>query len=131
MNIQIPHSPAQSLRLNWTQCYGDVWCKLNFVNLDHEHFDNEPRGVYIIWHGGPNPKVVYIGQGNIKERIAEHRNNPEIQQYESEYLDLYVTWAVVQGHDRDGVEAYLADVWKPIVGTRHPQASPIEVNSPW
>lgn len=129
MSMQIPHSPVQSLRLNWTQCYGSVWCKLNFVNLDHEHFDNEPHGVYIIWHGGPNPAVVYIGQGNIKERVAEHRKDPEIQQYE--YLDLYVTWAVVREHDRDGVEAHLAEVWKPIVGTRHPQASPIEVNSPW
>ena len=129
MNIQIPHRYAQALRLDWTQCYGNVWCKLNFVNLDHEHFDNEPRGVYIIWHEGLNSAVVYIGQGNIKERIAEHRNDPEIQEYE--YLDLYVTWAVVQEDYRDGVEAYLADVWKPIVGMRHPQASPIEVNSPW
>lgn len=129
MSIQTPPRHAQSLRLKWTQCVGNFWCKLNFVNLDHEHFDNEPRGVYIIWHGGPNPAVVYIGQGNIKERIAEHRKNPEIQQYE--YLDLYVTWAVVHEYDRDGVEAYLADVWKPIVGTHHPQAPPIEVNPPW
>ena len=37
-----------------------------------------------------------------------------IQQYD--HLDLYVTWAKVQEHFRDGVAAYLADTWKPIVG---------------
>ena len=120
------------LKLNWMQCLGNIWCKFNFVNLDHEHFKNSPCGVYIIWHGGTNPAVVYIGQGNIKERIAEHRKDPEIQNYDS--LDLYVTWAKVQEHFRDGVEAYLADMWTPKVGTCHPQkypVDPIAVNSPW
>lgn len=87
------------------------------------------HGVYIIWHGGAKPWAVYVGQGNIKDRIAKHRKNPEIQQYA--YLDLYVTWATVHEYYRDGVEAYLADTWKPKVGKRHSQADPIAVNSPW
>jgi len=33
--------------------------------------------------------------------------------------------------DRDGVERYLTDHWKPVVGDRCPVAAPIEVNSPW
>ena len=60
------------MQLNWTMCQGNVWCKLNSVNLEHEHFKNM-QGVYVIWHGGTNPAVVDIGQGNIKDRIAEHR----------------------------------------------------------
>jgi hypothetical protein len=86
-------------------------------------------GVYIIWHGGSNPAVVYVGKGYIKERLAEHRNNPPIQKYE--HLGLYVTWAAVAAADRDGVEAYLANNWRPKVGESHPTAVPVEVNSPW
>ena len=114
--------------LNWIKCQGNVWCKLNSVNLDHDHF-NDKDGVYMIWHGGPEPKVVYIGQGNIRERLYDHRNDPKIQQYT--HLDLYVTWATVFGQDRNGVEAYLADYWNPKVGERHPDARHIHVNSPW
>ena len=118
----------QQLHLNWTKCQGDVWCKLNSVNVNHSHF-NHMEGVYVIWHGGQNPAVVYIGQGNIKERITQHRNDHRIQHYSN--LDLYVTWAKVIVTQRNGVEAYLADVWKPIVGSNHPTASQISVNSPW
>ena len=75
--------------LNWMKCQVDVWCKLNHVNLDHEHF-NGKNGVYIIWHGGTDPKVVYVGQGNIRDRLKNHRSDRRIQQYKD--LDLYVTW---------------------------------------
>ena len=118
----------QQMQLNWTRCKGDVWCKLNSVNLDHEHFD-DMHGVYIIWHGGTNPAVVYLGQGNIKERLAAHRIDPKIQKYE--YLGLYVTWATVHEYYCDGVESHLAGTLRPIVGLNHPQVTPIAVNSPW
>ena len=117
------------MQLNWIKCQGSVWCKLNSVNLDHEHFNNM-RGVYIIWHGGTDPKVVYVGQGNIKERLEKHQSDSRIQGYDN--LDLYVTWAAVLEEHRDGVESYLANTWNPIVGVDHPQTSPpIAVNSPW
>ena len=118
------------MQLNWMKCQGDVWCKLNFVNLDHEHF-NDRHGVYIIWHGGPEPAVVYIGQGNIKEDLTAHRNNPAIQQYK--HLDLYVTWAAVPKEYRSGAKSYLANKWSPKVDANQPQLSQptIEVNSPW
>ncbi len=129
MNERLLQEHELSPELEWMRCWGDVWCKLNFVNLNHEYFDKDVSGVYIIWHGGPNPAVVYVGQGNIKERIDVHRKDPEIQEFE--YLDLYVTWATVPEEYRNGVEAYLAYKWKPRVGTNHPQAPFIEVNSPW
>ncbi len=75
MSIPIPPKEALSLHLNWTRCEGNVWCKLNSVNLEHAHFNNKPCGVYIIWHGGTKPWAVYVGQGDIKERIAEHRKD--------------------------------------------------------
>lgn len=128
MSIPVHPKGTLSLQLNWTRCEGNVWCKLNSVNLEHGHFNNM-YGVYIIWHGGANPAVVYIGQGDIKDRISKHRKNPEIQQYA--YLDLYVTWAIVLQEYRNGVEAYLADIWPPKVGDNHPKVPRIEVNSPW
>ena len=121
------------MQLTWIRCQDDTWCKLDSVDLAHEYFNNM-QGVYIIWVGGEEPKVVvYVGQGNIKERLAEHRKNPEIFLY-GDILDtdLYVTWATVARQDRDAVEAYLADKWDPKVGERHPQTTPhIAVNSPW
>lgn len=116
------------MNLKWTKCRGEVWCKLNNVNLEHAHF-NYRHGVYIIWHGGPDPGVVYVGQGDIKARIQHHRSDPEIQRFEPH--GLYVTWANVPDTSRDGVESFLAKSWTPKVGTDHPSAEPIEVNSPW
>ena len=126
-----PRTPQ--IQLNWVRCQDDTWCKLDSVDLAHEYFNNM-QGVYIIWVGGEEPQVVvYVGQGNIKERLTEHRKNPEIFLY-GDILgtDLYVTWATVARQDRDAIEAYLADKWDPKVGERHPQTTPhLEVNSPW
>src|SRR5574341_1138572 len=85
-------------------------------------------GVYIIWYGGPNAATVYVGQGEIKERLNQHRSNQQIQSYD--HLGLYVTWASVAQSSRDGVEAYLAGRLSPKVGEAHPNATSIEVNLP-
>jgi len=116
------------MHLNWIRCEGDHWCNLLTLNLKHPHFD-ALEGVYIIWHGAPDPRVVYIGQGVIKERLEEHRNDPSF----GGFIDrgLFATWASVAVSSRNGVERYLADKWMPILGERRPDANPIEVNSPW
>ena len=116
------------MQLNWMKCRRDIWCRLNSVNLEHQHFENK-RGVYIIWHGGERSKVVYVGQGNIRERLEYHRTNPEIQKYEN--FNLYVTWASVPRECRNGIERYLTEYWQPLAGDRFPDCDPIEVNSPW
>ena len=71
------------------------------VNLSHVHFRGL-EGVYIIWHGGQNPRVVYVGQGAIADRLAAHREELTNTQYSS--LGLFVTWAYVDPAYRDGVE---------------------------
>lgn len=114
--------------LNWIKCTGDQWCNFFNLNLNHPHFDNL-EGVYIIWHGAPNPAVVYVGQGNIRERIQIHRTEEAILSYRAN--GLYVTWAPVAPINRDGVERYLAEEWSPLVGDNHPLVNSIEVNSPW
>ena len=68
------------MHLSWMKCVGDVWCNLNAVNLDHDHFD-EMDGVYIIWHGGNDPRVVYVGRGSIRDRLRKHRLDERIQAF--------------------------------------------------
>ena len=114
--------------LNWIKCSGDQWCNFFNLNLNHSHFDNL-EGVYIIWHGAPNPEVVYVGQGNIRERIRTHRLEATILRYR--ISGLYVTWAPVAATYRDGVERYLIEQWHPLVGDSHLLVAPIEINSPW
>lgn len=116
------------MKLSWLKCVGDVWCKLSTVNLSHQHFDSM-NGVYIIWHGGSNPQTVYVGSGNIRERLKAHKNAQDILRYEDS--GLFVTWARVAGNEQLGVEAYLADSLHPLVGDRHPGVDSIRVNLPW
>lgn len=114
------------LHVTWGRCGGNSWCSLDTVDLSHEAFD--APGVYLIWHGGDNPRAVYVGQGNIRDRLARHRADPRIQAYSK--LGLKTTWAGVEAAKRDGVEAYLAKVYEPLVGERRPDAAPISVNLP-
>lgn len=114
--------------INWNKCNGDQWCNLIKLNLDHPHFNNL-EGVYIIWHGAPNPTVVRVGQGIIRDRLRTHREDPLILIYKEK--DLYVTWAAVDFRYRDGIERYLAEKWHPKVGTKFPDVQPTQVNSPW
>ena len=118
-----------AMPLSWIQCQGDVWCKLNLVNLQHEHFNNR-GGVYVIWHGGENPATVYVGQtGDLRVRFRAHRNDELIQRYAG--LGLYVTWASVVPEFLNGVERYLGDRLRPKVETNLPDVPPVEVQLPW
>jgi len=117
-----------SQNLIWNKCEGDAWCPFLTVNLQHPFFKNL-EGVYIIWHGGQAPATVYVGAGNIAERLAAHRQDSRILQYSS--LGLFVTWAAVIAPFRDGVERYLADKLLPKEGSAHPNVTPISTNLPW
>jgi hypothetical protein len=107
---------------------GEIWCPLATVNLDHPHFNNM-EGVYIIWHAGPKAATVYVGQGIIRERLASHRIDPRIQAYSN--FGLYVTWASVSQAIRSGVEIFLANKLRPIVGENYPNVIPVAVDLPW
>ena len=116
------------MNVNWNKCHENVWCELNGVDLNHNHFDNM-MGVYIIWYGGINPRTVRVGQGFIKARIVTHRQDLKIQIYKN--YGLYVTWASVPANYLNGVEVFLAQQLNPLVGERFPHVFPIRVNLPW
>ena len=116
------------MQLQWNKCTKNVWCPLLRLNLSHQHFTNL-SGVYVIWHSGSNPATVYVGSGNVAERLAAHRANPEITQHSSD--GLFVTWARVSAKDQPAVERYLADTLKPLEGSKYPDVAPMPVNLPW
>jgi hypothetical protein len=121
------------INLNWNQCTGNtgsIWCPLLTVNLAHAHFDGI-EGVYVIWHTGNPSQVVRVGQGNIRERLESHRQDPEILAYQKYGNGLCVTWAQVAAPQHDGVESFLGARLSPLVGDRFPDVTPIEVNLPW
>lgn len=115
------------LEVTWIKCQGGDWCEFAAVNLDHEHL-NGVEGVYIIWQ--ESGSIIRLGQGVIKDRLADHRQNNEIVSY-GKMKKLRVTWTQVDKKNRDGVEKYLADTLNPLVGDRFPNRTPIEVNLPW
>ena len=110
------------MEVSWHYCEGNVWCPLMTLNLN---FDDE--GVYFIWDNVAR-QVIYVGQGRVADRIRAHRQDRNIQKYNTG--SLFVTWAQVAPHARNGVERYLADYYGPLEGTQHPRVPPIPVNLP-
>lgn len=116
------------MNLHWNKCTGDKWCPFFTVNLDHAHFKGK-EGVYIIWHGGQSPWTVYVGQGQIADRLRAHRQNKAILPFSN--LGLFVTWAQVDRNFQNGVERFLAERLQPKVTERVPAVPPIQANLPW
>ena len=114
------------MQVSWIKSTRNEWLNFETFNLDPV----TAGGVYMIWHGGATPRVVRLGQGDIKSRLSAHRNDPLITKHRASGL-LMVTWASVPAAQRDGVELYLADQWRPLVGDAFPDCQPIAVNSPW
>ena len=96
----------------------------NYATLENAQPDFS-YGVYII--AKSSTYVVYVGQGEIRDRISAHRGNVTITAHGP---GLWAYWAEVSPASRDGVERYLADRLNPRVGSHHPNATPIQVNLP-
>jgi hypothetical protein len=116
------------VQVQWNRCNEDKWCKLNAVDLTHKAFDTA-FGIYVIWHKGNAPKILKVGQGNIKERITKFRNDKDIQKYDP--LGLYVTWANVSKSEIHGIETYVGTMLKPLINNGFPNVPAIEVNLPF
>lgn len=116
------------MNVTWVKCIADNWCPLETLKLEGL---GDTAGVYIIWHDGNPGRVVRLGQGApIQNRLSAHRNDKAILAY-NKIGTLRVTWAAVPWNLRDGVERYLAETWKPLVGSAFPDVPQIAVNSPW
>lgn len=104
------------------------WFDFLRLNLESSYFLDK-RGVYVIWYTSPSQaKVIYVGQGNIGERLKEHRQNPSITHY-SQYGQLKVSWAIIPNDNwLNGIEAYLADLYNPTEAKNYPNVTRMPVN---
>ena len=91
-------------------------------------------GVYIICRKEtlttPGPlTVLRIGEGDVENRLNVHKNDKEILSY-GPLSTLTVAWMPEDDEDtRKGIEKYLADKLKPLLG-RYPDVEPIPVTLP-
>ena len=103
--------------------YNSSWYRL----IEIDPLNIAVSGVYLIWYSGVNPRVVYIGQGDISGRLSSHQNESGILKYASEGT-LLTTWGSVDDSFKRGVERFLIDTYKPLVNVRVPNVRPISVN---
>ncbi|NNE56906.1 MAG: hypothetical protein HKN36_02260 [Hellea sp.] len=114
-------------RLLWAKSIDNKWVNLSNMDLTNLH----ATGVYIIWHGGNNPRIVRIGQGNIAARLAAHRLNHQIMRF-AEDGPMMVTWAEISDQARrDGIEAYLVRQFTPLIKDQISHVLPIAASSPF
>ncbi len=126
--LPIHHHIGESrmMHVDWIRCKNIGPCHLESVDLESV----DMVGVYVIWHGGPQPRVVRVGQGDIARCLQQHRDEAEILAYKK-YGELFVTWADVPASKRDGIESYLTETWSPLIARTFPMIFPIAVNSPF
>lgn len=110
------------------------WFDFLRLNLDAAYFTDK-YGVYVIWYTSPaesnaESKVIRLGQGNIGERLRAHRTDPSILRY-ANIGQLKVSWAVLNNFSKmtiDGIERFLAESYRPLIGDRFPEVDTIPVN---
>lgn len=101
-----------------------VWCSFEDLDLKDCYF-NGLSGVYFIF---TTTRVVYIGCGSIREKIIEHREDPQITNF---LPDLMVTWIKVSNKDRQlGILRFLLEEYEPRVPVPKPTRNPILVKLP-
>lgn len=116
---------APSRKLLWRESIrGSNWFNLRNLNLNKI----EDVGVYMIKNGLQTGRTLYVGQGLISQRLYEHRRTLINIGYRMS--SLKVAWANVPRYQRDGVERFLFDYFKPTKGQRAPDVEPIKVNLP-
>lgn len=118
----------QPRQVQWVKSVGGDYLDLLRLDLNSAYFLAGPKlGVFVIWYAGPSKSAaIRIGQGNIRDQLAARRADPQIAQFASQG-QLKVSWIIVNPGDFDGIEAYLYDYYKPLVGERRPVSQSIPV----
>src|SRR5262249_12187277 len=115
------------MQITWTS----KSAKQELIDLDRANLDAiKTQGVYVIYQTGNPPKSVYVGNGDIGERLASHRSDKRFEASRKKG-SLYVAFATVSVADQEGVETYLAKLLQPTIGERHPDVREIQVNPPF
>ena len=111
------------VNISWEKSTTGRWCRLRKLNLSTVR----QEGVYIIWV--PRGWVIRVGQGDVDERLRDHQDDEKILSYESIDNPLRVTCGELDVDLWDGVERFLANTLRPVLGI-YPRVRPIPVNLP-
>jgi excinuclease UvrABC nuclease subunit len=115
-----------------------TWSTFHTLSEDNVR-ENVPEvaGVYLLWVKLKNGKwrCFYVGKAeNIQERILDHCDPAEpnecIMENVQKYICGYEYAKVAKQSDRDGVEKFLYDHYKPECNKQDPGGTPIPVNLP-
>ena len=123
------YSFLNSVEVSWNTFRWNVYDGTMSI---HMNIFGVPKGIYIIWYIDiwGNPVTVYVGQGNIKQRLRNHRLDPAIRNHN--FKELYVSWTpILYLYLRNSVERYLGETLKPLVGSDYPVAMKRYVKLPW
>ncbi|HOM05349.1 MAG TPA: hypothetical protein PLU67_07640 [Candidatus Kapabacteria bacterium] len=112
----------------WYKCKGEVWCELFKLDMEHPVLKTA-EGVYIIWTGVNDRKVLKVGSGLIRSQLMTARQDVTINAFATR--GVFVTWSEVGKVKRDGVEAYLINTLSPLFVPYKPKAIPIKIKLPW
>jgi len=120
---------SEKIEVEWVKRQNGEWYPLNSVDLKSAYF-NFLAGIYLIFTANPGRNVVTVGQGTIKECLADHRLDNAITSHRK-FGPLYVTWAELSPPLRDGVEKFLIENYNPFVAGPVPDGTGIAVNPPY
>jgi hypothetical protein len=114
--------------LDWKTLDSHNWT--SFVDLDLQDSRLEGvTGIFFIWSRDlPYPQSIRIGQGNIRDRLIEMRNDPEVMAYQDKHP--YVAWCSPPQSQIDGIITFMYQERPPLVPAPYPQAAPIVANTP-
>ena len=115
------------MQIDWVKEATDRWFLLDFVDLAKV----KSYGVFVIWKPGV-PKIkpsvtIMVGHGDVASGLLKARHDVAIGKHGR---DLLVTWAGVDVLYVAGVEAYLVQQLRPLLGTKLPLSSVHPVNVP-
>ena len=115
------------VQVDWAKETPDRWFHLDFVDLGKI----KSYGVFVIWKPGVariTPSVtIMVGHGDVASALLRARHDLGVSKHGPH---LMVTWAAVDVLYVAGVEAYLVQQLRPLLGTKLPLASVYPVNIP-
>ena len=115
-------------QLAWARTFQNTWPAFDTLEMPRAGY---VHGVYVIWWGNADPDVLYVGSGDVGERLWERTGDQRFVEYQRNGLQLSCTWAEVGPEQIHGVERFLGDKLQPRFSEKFPRTTLIPVNLPW
>jgi hypothetical protein len=110
------------MQVTWTKGF-----ELNSAKLEAL----KANGVYIVYQAGNPPSTIFVGKGDIAQRLREIKTDQRFESYRRAGT-LLVTYASVPAQSQEGVEKHLAKLLAPKIDERRPESvEEIAVNLPF